>query len=95
MEIVSFCERVIKKDARTDGICEAECAGCFDTAADVLDRCTRVTDEPHMIVDVREEAPGEHFEARDDALTRESLDALHRPRIGNLHLQRALAEAEP
>ena len=85
----------MKRDARTDSICETECAGGFDAAADVLDQSTRIADEPGATVDVREEAPGEHLEARDDTLPRESLGALHWPRFGNLHLQRALAEAEP
>lgn len=84
-----------KKDARTDSVCETECAGSFDAAADVLDQSTRIGDEPGAIVNVREEAPGEHFEARDDTLPCESLGALHRSRFGNLHLQRALAKAEP
>jgi hypothetical protein len=85
----------METDARTDGICKTERAGCFDTAADVLDRSTRITHEPCAIVNVGEEATGEHFETRDDALAREGLDALLRSRIGNLHLQRALSKAEP
>ena len=85
----------MKQDARTDSVCETKCAGCFDAAPDVLDRRTRIADKPCALVNVREEAPGEHFEARDDALSREGLGMLHRPRFGNLHLQRALAEAEP
>ena len=81
--------------ARTDGICETEGAGCFDAATDVLDRSTRITYEPRAIVDILEKATCEHFEARDDAFAREILDALYRTRRGNLHLERALAKAEP
>jgi hypothetical protein len=80
---------------RTDGICETECAGCFDTPAYVLDRGTGIAYEPRTIVDILEEATCEYFEARDDAFAREGLDALYRTRNGHLHLQRALAEAEP
>ena len=83
----NLCREELKEDARTDGICETECAGCFDTATDVLDRSTRITDEPSTIVDILEEATCEYFEARDDAFARESFDALYRTRIGNLHLQ--------
>jgi hypothetical protein len=85
----------MKQEGRTDSVCETEGAGGFDAAADVLDRGTRIADEPCAPVNVREEARGEHFEARDDALSRESLGGLHCPRFGNLYLQRALAEAEP
>jgi hypothetical protein len=85
----------LEKKTRTDGICETERAGCFDTAADVLDRSTCITDEPGTIVDVLEEVTCEYFEARDDSFARESLDALYWTRLGNLHLQCALAEAEP
>jgi hypothetical protein len=85
---------ILKEDARTDAICETECAGCFDTAADVLDRSTCVTDEPGAIVNILEEATCEYFEARDDAFARESLDGLYRTRLRNLYLQCTLAKAE-
>ena len=38
---------------------------------------------------------GEHLEAGDDALACERVDAAHGSRFGDLHLERALSEAEP
>jgi len=83
-----------KEEARTDGICEAQSAGGLDAASDVLDRGARVADEAGAVIDVREEAGGEHLEARDDALARERCDVVHGRRLGYLHLQRALSKAE-
>ena len=84
-----------RREERTDGICEPEGTGSFDASADVFDRGARVPDESGAIVDVRKVAGGEDLETGDDALARERLDAPYGSRFGNLHLERALSEAEP
>ena len=93
LDVLSF-EGVGGKE-RTYGICEAERTGCFDASAYVFDRGTRVADESGAIVDVGEVSRGEDLETGHDALARERVDAPHGSRFGNLHLERALAEAEP
>lgn len=78
-----------------DAICEAECARGLDTAADILDLGTGIVAlDAGALVDVREEMAREDLEARDDALSRERIDAIHGRGFGHLHLQRALAKAE-
>lgn len=79
---------------RTYSICQAQSAGRLDAPADILDFCAITIRLLQPIVDRAEIAPGEHLEASHDALAREVLDGLNGAGLGDLHLERALAEAQ-
>lgn len=77
---------------RTDTICEAERTGSLDTAADILDVGLDLRAE--LRIERSKVLASENLERGDDTLADELLGGLDRPFLGDLHLQRALAEAE-
>jgi hypothetical protein len=84
----------MKRELLTDTVREAERTRRLNAPADVLDRRALAVFTTHAVIDLAEVLRREDLEARDDALAGQVVDALDRPRLGDLHLQRALAEAE-
>ena len=91
---VSLKRSLSAEAVRTDTIGKAERARSLYTAADVLDVGLLVSCKAELLVEPAKVLSGENFKGSDDALAGELLDRLDRPRLGDLHLQRTLAEVE-
>ena len=85
---------VIERGRRTDTISEPERARGLHAAPDVLDARLLAVRALQAGVDVPEVLGGEDLEGGDDAPAGEVVDGLDGARLGDLHLQRAFAEAE-
>lgn len=77
-------ERKKKSEGPTDSVGHAESTGGLDTATDILD--ARLLAAADALVDIVKVLAGEHFKARGDAGTGESVDRLDVAADGHLYL---------